>query len=147
MLRLGDDAVGRQHKARDRGGVLEPKPRDLRRVDDAHLHEVAVFVRRDVVAEMARAGEDSFEHDRWILAGVRHDLSKRLLERPTNDAHAGVTVERKAGQAIQRGACAKQGYAATWSDALGYGRPRGMHRVLDARFLLLELGFRSTRLP
>ena len=45
LRQLGDHRVGRQHQARDRRRVLQREARHLGRIDDAHLHQVAVLAR------------------------------------------------------------------------------------------------------
>ena len=71
---LGDERFGRQHQRRDRRGVLQRRPHDLRRVDDARAHEVLVLLGRRVVAVVALrvlhlAGR------RWSLPGRRWSRS------------------------------------------------------------------------
>ena len=68
---LGDEALRREHEARDGGGVLERRADDLHRVDDALREEVAVLVGRGVVAEVALALLDLVDDDRAFEAGVR----------------------------------------------------------------------------
>src|SRR5277367_2295193 len=88
---LGDHALGREQEPGDRRRVLQRRAGDLGRVDDAGLHEVLVLVGRDVVAEVALAGEyladdnRAFntrvraEHPDWVLDGTPDDLRSDLL--------------------------------------------------------------------
>src|SRR6185295_11381909 len=66
------------------------------------------------------------------------DLAQRLLERAAQDvdAVAAVVVER---QLVERRDAADQRDAAAGDDALLDGRAGRVHRVLDARLLLLHL--------
>ena len=53
---IGNDALGREHQTGNRSRVLKRGTRDLRRVDDACLDEVFVFIGRSVVTGVALAG-------------------------------------------------------------------------------------------
>src|SRR5690242_10529891 len=82
LLRLlGDQRLGREHEARDRGRVLERRADDLGRVDDARLQEILVLELRSVEAVAALAVADLRHDDRAVDAGVARDLAQRLLER------------------------------------------------------------------
>ena len=59
---VGDHAVGGQHHAGDRRGVLQRGARDLAGIEDAHLHQVAVFARKGVEPEAAFTLLHAVEH-------------------------------------------------------------------------------------
>ena len=52
FLDLRDDRIGGQQQAGDAGGVLQGCALDLRRNDDAHLHQIAIFVGQGVITEV-----------------------------------------------------------------------------------------------
>src|SRR6185503_11533016 len=78
------------------------------------------------------------DDDRAVGARVASDLAQRLLERATDDvdAVAAVILER---QLVERGDRADERNTATGDDALFDGRASCVHRILDARLLLLHL--------
>src|SRR6185503_2976372 len=110
----------------------------LGRVDHAGLDQVLVLELRGVEAVAARGLADLRRDDRAVDARVHRDLAQRLLERAADDvdAVAAVVIER---QLVERLAAAEQRDAAAGDNALFDGRARGVHRVLDARLLLLHL--------
>src|SRR4029077_13443061 len=119
-------------------GVLQRGAHDLGRVDHAGLDEVLVLELGGVVTEGPLALLDLRDDDRALDARVARDLAQRLLERAAHDvdAVAAVVIER---QLVERRDRAAQRDAATGDDALFHGRASRVHRVLDARLLLLHL--------
>src|SRR5687767_749371 len=150
-LYLGDERLGRQHEAGDGRGVLERRARDLRRVDDARGDEVFVLVGRGVVAEVGvTLGAHLLDDDRALFARVLHYLAERLFERAADDGHAYLLVKVAAHRAVrvrledlelvERLRRAYQRDPAARDYPFLDGRARGVHRVLDPRLLLLQLG-------
>src|SRR5687767_7907402 len=85
---LGDERLGREQERRDRRGVLQRGANDLGRVDHAGGEKVLVLERRGVEAEATLTLLDLADDDRSVDAGVRRDLTERLLERAADDVHA-----------------------------------------------------------
>src|SRR4029077_13185378 len=77
---VGDERLRRQDHRRDRSRVLERRPGDLGRVDDALLEHVAVLALEGVeaMAELGRA--DLLADDLATSAGVGGALTGRSLE-------------------------------------------------------------------
>src|SRR5437870_5772849 len=139
LLRLlRDHRLGRQHEPRHRGGVLQRRPDHLGRVDDAGLQQVLVGLGLGVESEGGLAVPHLLEHHRAVRAGVARDPAERLDERQAHDADAHHLLVREL-ERIERGLRAQQGDAAARHDALLHRGPRRVHRVLDARLLLLHL--------
>src|SRR3569832_34265 len=138
---VGAHAVGGQHQAGDRRGVLQRGAGDLGGVEHAHRHHVAVLAGAGVVAEVAGAFEHLVDHDRRLVAAVLDDLAQRLLDRAQDDLHAGVLVVVVALDGSGRGLGAQQCDAAAGDDAFFNGGTRGVQRVFDASPLLLHLDF------
>jgi len=85
---LGDEALRREHEARDRGGVLEGCANDLHGVDDALTNQVSILIRRGVVAEVVFAFLDLVDDDRAFEARVADDLAEGLLDGAADDVDA-----------------------------------------------------------
>src|SRR5690606_21387339 len=141
LRRLRDGGVRHEDEAGHRGGVLQRGARDLRRVDHAHLHQVAVGTGGRVVAVAAFALEHLGHHDRGLLAGVHHDGAQRLLDGAHHDAAAGVLVGVLALQVLDGLARPQQGDAAARHAAFLDRGPGRVQRIVDAVLLLLHLDF------
>src|SRR5580658_10563525 len=139
---LRDHALGREQQTGDRGRVLEGRARDLGRVDDARLDEVLVLVGRDVVAEVALAGEDLADDNRALDARVRAEHPDRVLDGPAHDLGADllVALEAEGVDGLRR---AEERDAAAGDDALLDGRTGRMECVLNTCLLLLHLDLRG----
>src|SRR5688572_31517404 len=115
---LGDHHLGGEQEPGNGRRILEREARDLRRVQDAHLDQVAVLAGRGIVAVgtlgLAHLGED----DRAVFTGVLHDLAQRLLERARQDADADVLVLVDARELVERLLRAHQRHAAARDHAL-----------------------------
>src|SRR3954447_5150103 len=140
-LRLvGDDGLGGEEEGRDRRRVLQRRAGDLRGVDDAGLHEVLVLAGGRVEAVGALEAPHLLPDDATLHAGVHRDLLERLLQRTGDHLGPGglVTVERaRERQHLLLGT--EQRHATAGHDALFHGSLGGLHCVLDAVLLLLEL--------
>src|SRR5712691_12512454 len=75
LRRLGDDRLRGEDVLGDRCRVLQRRPRDHRRVDDAGLHEVAVLAVVGVQALARLQAADLLDHDRALEARVLRDLA------------------------------------------------------------------------
>src|SRR4029453_7809664 len=97
----------------NRGRVLQCGSSHLGRVDDAVLHQVAVFFRGGVVAEVLTfVGLDLGYDDRTFHASILSDLPERLFEGTTDDVDANLLVLLQL-QFLQRGDGPDEGYPAT----------------------------------
>src|SRR3569623_231877 len=144
---VGDHAVGGQHQAGDRRGILQRGAGDLGVIEHAHRHHVAVFAGAGVVAEVALAFQLLVDDDRGLFAADLDDLAQRLLDRAQHDLHAGVLVVVVALDCGGSGLGAQQRDAAARADAFFTGGTGGVQRVFAAGLLLLHLDFgRGTNL-
>ena len=144
LLLLGeirDHAVGREQEARDGRRVLEGAARDLRRIDDTGLQEVAVLAGADVVAVRAGRLLDVGDDERGLESGVVDELAERRLDRTGDDVRADllVTLEVEGLDGLLR---TEIGDAAAGDDALFNGRTGGVQGVVDTVLLLLHRSFR-----
>src|SRR5579862_4668606 len=141
FLDVGHQGFGGEHQAGNGRGVLESEAGDLGRVDYARLDHVAELVCVGVEAEVvvlafAHAADD----DGTFGACVQGDLTQGFFERALDDVHAdgffAVDFEL-----VKHRDAADQRYAAAGDDAFLDCRACGVHGVLDASLLFLQLGF------
>ena len=143
FLLLDDQRFGREEEAGDRRCVLQCGPGDLRRVDDAGLHEVLVRVREGVVAERVRLGGlHLLDDDGTFTTGVLDDHADRLFDGATDDRDTDVLFRILELEVHQRPLGADEGDTAAGHDAFLDCRARGVQCVFDTGLLLLHLGFR-----
>ena len=134
---LGDQRFGGEQQAGDGRGVLQRGAGDLRRIDDAGLHEVFVFAGGDVVAFVALALLDFLHDEGAFLAGVvgqlaeRASMARRTMCTPTASSPSSLRLS-----SAWRGAR----HAAAGDDAFFDGRAGRVQRVFDARLLFLHFG-------
>src|SRR5690606_6397051 len=137
---VGDHGFGRDQQARDRGRVFQSGPGHLRRVDDAELEHVAIFLGLGVEVEvLVLRLADLARDDRAVNAGVLGDLAQRRLERALDDGDAGFLVAVGALDAVERLGGLHEGHAAAHDDAFLNGRAGRVQRVIDAVLALLHL--------
>src|SRR5439155_3813365 len=86
---LDDDAIGREQKDRNFGGVLKGGTLDLGRRDDAGLDDIDVFAAQGVVALVVLGLHHAADDDRAAGAGVLGDLLERRHQRRADDFYAG----------------------------------------------------------
>src|SRR3954471_12331064 len=139
LRNLGDEGFGRQQQRGDRRGVLQRRAHDLRRVDDASLDQILVGVGQRVEAFRLLHLAHLLHHDRALVAGVGGDPPHRLLDGALHDVDADLLIAAEL-QAVEHLRCANQRDAAAGDDPLFDRRLGRVHRVLDARLLLLHLG-------
>src|SRR5581483_2759946 len=115
------------------------RARDLGRVNDAALQEVAELAPGGVVApEVALALAHFLDDDGAFLAGVLGDDAHWLLHRLADDLGSGCLVLAQLGQqVIDRLLGQEQRFAASRYDALLDGRAGRRERILDAQLALL----------
>src|SRR4029453_10801573 len=124
---------------RNRRAVLERRPHDLGRVDDAGVDQVLVGVGQGIEAGLVVQFTYLLDHDRALEAGVGGNPPQRLLDGALDDVDADFLIALEL-QRVERLARTDQRRAAAGHDALLDGRLRGVHRILDAGLLLLHLG-------
>ena len=114
---VGDEGVGREQEARDRGCVLERSADDLGGVHHTGGHEVLVGVGGGVVAVCAAFGANRLDDHGAVLAGVGRDLTDRRLDGTAHDHGADLFVacELEAFDAVDAG---EQRYATAGDDAI-----------------------------
>src|SRR5260370_31628958 len=141
FLEFSDERFGGEHQARDGGCVLQRQASDLGGVDDAHLDHVAIVagVRIEAVVFILRLA-DLADHHSAFVTGVQRDLASRLFESALHDADADsfVIVEL---ELLDGSEAAQKRSAAAGDDAFLNRCAGGVHSVLDASLLLLQLGF------
>src|SRR5712692_5336068 len=141
FLDLGDEGFGGEHEARDGRSVLQREPRDLGRVDDAHLDHVAVLAGLGIEAEVFVLGfANPADHNGAFMAGVEGELAGRLFEGTLHDADANGFVIMQVELLDGRDA-AEQRRAAAGDNAFLDSRAGGVHGVFDTRLLFLQFGF------
>src|SRR5215469_14216202 len=143
FLELGHERFRGQHQARDGRCVLQRQTGDLGRVNNAHLHHVAVFAGVRIEAEVFLLGfADLADHHSAFGTGVVGDLAGGLFKRALHDARANgfVIVQLELLNGIE---AADERRAAAGNDAFLNGCASGVHCVLDASFLFLQLGLGS----
>ena len=139
LLLLDDDRLGRQEEAGDRRGILECRPGDLGRVDDAEGEHVAPLAGLGVVAEVGLAGAaDLVDDDRAVEAGVLGDRPAGLLQGASDDLDAEILVAAQL-QVVEHLGGPDQSGAAPGDDPLLDRGPGGMQGVLDEGLALLHL--------
>src|SRR5258705_3289997 len=140
LRELADECIRGEEQAGDRRGVLKCSAHDLRRVDDAGLHEVLVGFRRGVEAVVLLLRAAHVLHDDCAVEPrVRSDLPHGRLQSAPDDHRPdpGVRLELERLDHLD---ARQEGHAAAGHDAL-FDRCAGrVERVLDARLLLLHLG-------
>ncbi len=146
---VGDQSLGGEEHRCDGRSVLQRRARDLRRVDDAQLVEIAVLAGRRVEAEGVLAPGPDLAHDqRAVEAGVFRDAGRRGGECVVDDLDAELLVVTLELEAVEHGVTrADERHAAARQDALLDGGARRVQRVLHPRLLLfhLALGGRADR--
>src|SRR5258706_104368 len=137
---LGDHRFGGDQQARDRGRILQRRPHDLGRVDDAGLDHVGVDAGLGVVAPVdVLLVEQLADDDRAVGAGVLGDQPGRDRQRLADDLDADLLVVVVGLQLVEHAGGIEQRHAAARDDAFldrGAGR---VHRVVDAILALLHL--------
>ncbi len=143
---IGDDAIRGQEHSRDGRRVLQGRPVDLRRSEDAVGDEIAVGPGECVETEVAFAITDLGNDDRTLLAGVVGDGLQGNDHRCDDGLDAVAGVSGHAGPlGLERGKRTKEAHAASGDDAFLDRCTRRMQCILDTSLLLLEFGFaRST---
>ena len=86
--KIGDHAVGREEETRDGSRVLESRARNLGRIDDTSLEEVAVLARADVVAVRTGRLLDVGDDAGRFLTGVVDELAERSFDGAAEDRRA-----------------------------------------------------------
>ena len=143
FLELGHERFRGQHQARDGRCVLQRQTGDLGRVNNAHLHHVAVFAGVRIEPKVLFLGFADFaDHHSAFGTGVVGDLAGGLFKRALHDARANgfVIVQLELLNGIE---AADERRAAAGNDAFLNGCASGVHCVLDASFLFLQLGLGS----
>ena len=137
---VDDDGLGGEEQTGDGSRVLQGRPGDLGRVDDAGLEQVLVVAGGGVEAVGALEVANPLDDDTALHAGVDRDLLQRLLERAGHDADTGgLVADHVVGQLVDPGLGPQQGDATAGHHALLDRSLGGADRVLDAVLLLLEL--------
>src|SRR5688500_449192 len=136
---LRDERLGGQQERRDRRRVLQRAADDLRRIDDAGLHQVLVDLGGRVEALVLLHLADLRDDDGALGAGVGRDVAHRLFDRAPHDLHADELVAFEL-ELVEHLGGAHQGHAAARHDPFLDSRLGRVHRILDAGLLLLHLG-------
>src|SRR5882762_5514600 len=142
LRQFGHHGFGGDQQSRNRGCVLDRRPHDLGRVDDALGDQVDVFARLRVEAVgVLILLEDLADDDRAVLARVDRDLARRVRQRLAHDLDAGLLVVVLGAQPLELLGSTEQGDAAARHDAFFNRRTGRMHRVINAVLALLHFDF------
>src|SRR3954454_12449040 len=144
---VGDDRLGREQHARDRGGVAYCGAGDLDRVDHTGLHQVAVLPGRSVEPVTGRQLAHLAHDDVTLVTGVLRDPAKRLDERGADDVDARGLVAGQTAVALEAGVRRQEGAAPPGDDALLDRGPRRGAVVLEPVLALLQLDLGARRDP
>src|SRR5277367_6141660 len=145
LRHFGDHGFGRDQEAGDGGGVLQRRAHHLRRIDDALVEHVDVFLGLRVEAESLRLVlEDLVDDDRAFDTGILGDLAQRRFDGLEHDVDAGLDVGIAVGQLTDRLLGAKESDAAARHDAFLDRGAGGIERVFNAILLLLDFDFGRT---
>src|SRR3954471_12698020 len=139
LRNLGDEGFGRQQQRGDRRGVLQRRADDLRGVDDAGLDEILVGVGQRVETFGVLRLTHALHDDGAFVSGVGRNPPHRLFDRALDDVDADLLIAFEL-QAVEHLRRTNQRDAAAGDDPLFDRRLGRVHRVLDARLLLLHLG-------
>src|SRR5690606_2881135 len=74
-----------QHETGHAGRVLQGRPGDLGRIDDAGLEHVHILAVAGVEADLAAALDDFVNHHSAVLAAVLGNLAGRSFQGPGDD--------------------------------------------------------------
>src|SRR5882762_2490466 len=141
FLEFGNERFGGEHQARDGSCVLQRQACDLGWIDDAHLNHGAIVASVRVVAEVLGLGLADFaDHDGAFGSGVVRNLASRLFESALHDADANCFVIMQL-ELLDGSEATEEGSAAAGNDAFFNRSASGVHGVLNASFLFLQLGF------
>src|SRR5712672_2208436 len=141
FLEFSNEGFGGEHQARDGSCVLQRQASDLGWIDDAHLDHVAIVASVRVVAEVFVLGlADLADHDGAFCSGVLRNLASRLFESSLHDADANRFVIMQL-ELLDGSEATEQRRAAAGNDAFFDRCASGVHGVLNASFLFLQLGF------
>src|SRR5205823_8172158 len=93
LRNLRDHRFRSQHERADRSGVLQSGSGDLRRIDNARLHQVFELASLGIKSEV-RVGTrtDLLDHDCTLVTSVAGDVSQRLFSRAANDVDTNLLV-------------------------------------------------------
>src|SRR5207237_1353404 len=139
---LGDNGLGGDQEAGDRGSVLQRGAHDLGRVDDALRHHVDVLARLRVEAVgILLLLEDLADDDGAVFTGIDRDLAGRRGQRLAHDLDAGLLVVVPGANPLEMLGGTQQSDAAARYDAFFNRRAGRMHRVINAILALLDFDF------
>src|SRR5205823_1779694 len=99
---LRDQCFGGEQQARDGRSVLQRGARDFGRIDDTRLHQVGVFVIRDVVTFVAFALLHFLNDERAFAARVVSKLTRRLFNGTANNRHADFFIAFEVLDVVER---------------------------------------------
>ena len=81
---------------------MQRRARDLRRIDNARLHQIGVFIGGNVVTFVAFALLHFLDNERAFCASVIGKLTRRFLNGAAHDLHADFLVGLKVLHVIER---------------------------------------------
>ena len=141
--KIGNHAVGREEETRDGSRVLESRARNLSRVDDTSLEEVAVLAGADVVAVRAGRLLNVGDDESRFLTGVVDKLTKRSFDSAADDRRADLLVAFEL-ESLDGLLSAEVSDAAARNDTLFNRSAGSVESVIDAILLLLHRGLGSS---
>ena len=139
FLLLDHEGFGGQQHRRDGRSVLQSRPRDLDRVNDAGSNEIDVLAGGCIEALTCRKLGNLGDHDIALLTCVLGDPAQRLNSRATNDADAGCLIASETEVVLENNDSLHECAATAGDDALFDCGARRGDGVLNTVLLLLEL--------
>src|SRR5712671_8126947 len=137
---FGDHGFRGDQKPGDRRCILQRRPHNLGRVDDALGDEIDVLAVLGVEAvRVLVLLKDLADDDRPVFARIDDDLTRRPGERLAHDIDAGFLVVVLCAYLLQYFGGAQECDAAAWQDAFLDCGTGGVHRVVDTILALLHL--------
>src|SRR5947208_2528670 len=128
----------RKHQGRDGGGVLKGGSRHLCRIENTGRDHVGVVFGFGVESKVWFFRLANFAHnDRTFVAGVGNDQPEGLFESTLNYSYADLLVAFEFQLSKSRN-CSQECDSTARNDTFFHSSTGRMHRVFDARLLLLH---------
>ena len=115
--------------------------RDLGRIQNTQLHQIAILTGRGVVAKVALAFNHLVHDNRRLVTGVLRDHAQWFFDGAQDDLDTGVLFGIVALDLAGVGTCAQECDAATRNDTFFNSSAGGVQSIFHACFLFLHFDF------
>src|SRR5580692_9499319 len=140
LWNFGDQGFRGQHQRRNRSGILQRGPHNLRRIEHARFDQIFVLAGQGVVAVVVILRVVDFaQDDGAFFAGILGDLAQRFLDGASYNVHANLLIALEF-QLVECGDAASQSHSATGDNAFLDCGAGCMHGIFDASLLLFHFG-------